>query len=131
MVRRTRRRKTRTPTQMPTMAVMVMRGGSGELGVSEGEELGWAVEVGVLDWLLEVDVLFDGFEDRLVDRSVGLSVDEEAGGREIVAIGDDFVVDSESDSGASGSGVALGLLVGGAFEGDGGSGSATGTVMLK
>jgi hypothetical protein len=48
MVRRTRR-KTRTPTQMPTMAVMVMRGGSGELGVSEGEELGWAVEVGVLD----------------------------------------------------------------------------------
>jgi hypothetical protein len=49
MVRRTRRRKTRTPTQMPTMAVMVMRGGSGELGVSEGEELGWAVEVGVLD----------------------------------------------------------------------------------
>jgi hypothetical protein len=80
---------------------------------------------------LEVDVLFDGFEDRLVDRSVGLSVDKEAGGREIVAIGDDFVVDSESDSGASGSGVALGLLVGGAFEGDGGSGSATGTVMLK
>jgi hypothetical protein len=79
MVRRTRRRKTRTPTQMPTMAVMVMRGGSGELGVSEGEELGWAVEVGVLDLLSEVDVLLDGVTDKFVDVLMGVSVGDEAG----------------------------------------------------
>jgi hypothetical protein len=84
MVRRTRRRKTRTPTQMPTMAAMVMRGGSGELGVSEGEELGWAFEVGVLDLLSELDVLLDGAMDKFVDVLMGVSVDDEVGDCEVV-----------------------------------------------
>jgi hypothetical protein len=130
MVRRTRRRKTRTPTQMPTMAVMVMRGGSGELGVSEGGELGWAVEVGVLDLLSEVDVLFDGVEDRLVDRSVGEEVGEEVNGREMVVEGVDFgrSVISEPGTETSGTDVILGMLTG-IFE-DGGSGSDDCPVML-
>jgi hypothetical protein len=84
MVRRMRMRRTRTPTQMPTMAAMVMRGGSGELGVSEGEELGWAVEVGMLDLLSEVDVLLDGVMDKSVDVLMGVSVDDEAGDCEVV-----------------------------------------------
>jgi hypothetical protein len=106
------------------MAVMVMRGGSGELGVSEGEELGWAVEVGVLDLLLEVDVLFDGFEDRLVDTSVGVSVDEEVNGREIVEVGVDFgrSVISEPGTETSGTDVVPGMLTG-IFEDDGGCGA--------
>jgi hypothetical protein len=61
---------------MPTMAAMVMRGGSGELGVSEGEELGWAFEVGVLDLLSELDVLLDVL--------MGVSVDDEVGDCEVV-----------------------------------------------
>lgn len=116
---------TRMPAQMPITPVIGMPGGSGKLGVSEGDELR-SVEVGdVLDWLLEVEVLLDGFVDRLGVGLAGLLADEEVDDSGYVAVDTGLVENSWSVSGDSGSGVALGTVFEGSFEGDEGCGWAT------
>jgi hypothetical protein len=111
------RSTTRMPTQMPITAVIGMPGGSGKLGVFEGDELGSVGDEDVLDWLSEVEVLLDGFWDRLGDGLAGVLVGEEIDSWESVEVDVGFGRPVISAPGLeTGPGVELGVFSGGACE---------------